>query len=136
MVLPGRNPGPRSQPEAQPGPEYRQSPVWGKRSPRGGQALILVAVEAGAGKGRVSTGRDGEWITLDVGDDGPGLAPEARDKLFQPFAGTARDGGTGLGLVIVRDIMRAHGGDVFLVDGEGTGATFRLKLPADRGDRS
>ena len=94
------------------------------------------AVEAGAGKVRVSTGRDGEWIYLDIADDGPGLAPEARDKLFQPFAGTARDGGTGLGLVIVRDIVRAHGGDVFLVDGEGTGATFRLKLPADRGDRS
>ncbi|MCH8237724.1 MAG: HAMP domain-containing histidine kinase [Proteobacteria bacterium] len=94
------------------------------------------AVEAGAGEVRVSTWREGEWIYLDVADDGPGLTPKARDKLFQPFAGTARDGGTGLGLVIVRDIMRAHGGDVSLLDGEGAGATFRLKLPADRGDRS
>ena len=94
------------------------------------------AVEAGAGEVRVSTWREGEWIYLDVADDGPGLTPKARDKLFQPFAGTARDGGTGRGLGIVRDIMRAHGGDVSLLDGEGAGATFRLKLPADRGDRS
>ena len=59
-----------------------------------------------------------------------------RAKLFQPFAGSAKDGGTGLGLAIVRDIARAHGGDVALVEteGQGKGATFRLTLPADRGD--
>lgn len=92
------------------------------------------ALEAGAGEVRVGARRDGAAIIIEVADDGPGLAPAARDKLFQPFAGSARDGGTGLGLAIVRDIARAHGGDVALVDSpEGhTGATFRLTLPAER----
>ncbi|MBI3113922.1 MAG: HAMP domain-containing histidine kinase [Rhodospirillales bacterium] len=94
------------------------------------------ALEAGAGAVRVGARRDGHWIVIEVADDGPGLAPAARAKLFQPFAGSAKDGGTGLGLAIVRDIARAHGGDVALVEaeGQGKGATFRLTLPADRGD--
>jgi len=98
------------------------------------------AVEAGAREVRVGARRDGRWLVIDVADDGPGLAPAARAKLFQPFAGSAKDGGTGLGLAIVRDIARAHGGDVTLVDSEAPGggrdrgATFRLTLPADRKD--
>ena len=103
--------------------------------------LGLNAVEAGAGRIRVNADEDGGWVSIDIADDGPGLAPEARDKLFQPFAGSARDGGTGLGLVIVRDIARAHGGEVVLLDGEGDGAgeatlggaRFRLRLPIQHG---
>jgi signal transduction histidine kinase len=90
------------------------------------------ALEAGASEVRVSARPDGRWITMDVVDDGPGLPAEAREKLFQPFAGSARDGGTGLGLVIVRDIARAHGGNAELVEGEGPGAAFRIQLPAVR----
>ncbi len=90
------------------------------------------AREAGAKEIRISAKPDGQWICLDMADDGPGLAPEAREHLFQPFAGSAKDGGSGLGLVIVRDIARAHGGDALLVEGDGPGATFRLKLPKDR----
>ena len=79
---------------------------------------------------------DPKWVVIDITDDGPGLPAAARENLFQPFAGSARDGGTGLGLVIVRDIARAHGGDVFLVDEqegqESGGATFRLRLPRAR----
>ena len=100
---------------------------------RGLNNLGQNALEAGAGHVRVSAALEDGWITLDVVDDGPGLAPEAREKLFQPFAGSSRDGGTGLGLVIVRDIVRAHGGDVSLIDPpQGSpfpGAGFRLKLP-------
>ena len=68
-------------------------------------------------------------IVIEVSDDGPGFSEIARQKLFQPFAGSSRDGGTGLGLVIVRDIMRAHGGDVALVSGPDEKTTFRLALP-------
>ncbi len=100
---------------------------------RGLNNLGQNALEAGARNVRVSATREDGWITLDVVDDGPGLAPEAREKLFQPFAGSARDGGTGLGLAIVLDIARAHGGDVSLIDPpEGSpfpGAGFRIKLP-------
>ena len=87
------------------------------------------AVEAGAHTIHVRAAREDRWVCIDVADDGPGLPPMARAKLFQPFAGSAKDGGTGLGLAIVRDIARAHGGDVMLVEGGQTGATFRLKLP-------
>lgn len=87
------------------------------------------AIEAGARAVRVEAAHEGEWVLIDVADDGPGVAPAAREKLFQPFAVSAKDGGTGLGLAIVRDIARAHGGDVMLVEGGQTGTTFRLKLP-------
>jgi signal transduction histidine kinase len=92
------------------------------------------AFEAGAGRVCVGARRVGRRIDIEIADDGPGLTPAAQEKLFQPFAGSAKDGGTGLGLAIVRDIVRAHGGDVALVEpgGQGKGATFRLSLPAER----
>ncbi|NQV84346.1 MAG: HAMP domain-containing histidine kinase [Rhodospirillales bacterium] len=93
------------------------------------------ALEAGAGWVRISAETDAQWISIDVCDDGPGLALKARENLFQPFAGTSRDGGTGLGLVIVRDIARAHGGDVVLAEDETGlgGAVFRIRLPYAEG---
>ena len=90
------------------------------------------ACQAGAGTLGASAQGNAESVTLDIFDDGPGLTPRARASLFQPFAGSTRVGGSGLGLVIARDIMRAHGGDVALLrSGEG-GTTFRLTLPARR----
>ena len=88
------------------------------------------ALQAGAGLIRVAGGREDGRILIDVSDDGPGLPPRAREKLFQPFAGSARDGGTGLGLVIAKDIMRAHGGDLKLMSTGTDGTTFRIELPA------
>ena len=92
------------------------------------------SMEAGAENLRISAKVNNDWILIDVTDDGPGLPAEAKEKLFQPFAGSARDGGTGLGLVIVHDIAKVHGGDVELLDPENAnqGATFRIKLPARR----
>jgi signal transduction histidine kinase len=68
-------------------------------------------------------------FTLDVSDDGPGLPAKARDKLFQPFAGSARAGGTGLGLAIARELVRAHGGELALVQSSAQGTIFRIDLP-------
>ena len=87
------------------------------------------ARQVGASSVRVSARLEDGRIIIDVADDGPGLSDKARGRLFQPFAGSARDGGTGLGLVIARDIMRAHGGDIELVETGASGATFRLSLP-------
>jgi len=69
---------------------------------------------------------------IEVIDDGPGLPPELRPHLFEPFA-VGRKGGTGLGLAIVRDLVHAHNGTVRVVDapesaGE-AGAHFRIELP-------
>jgi len=90
------------------------------------------AIEAKASSVRVEAEyRDGA-VVIDVVDDGPGLEPRARERFFQPFAGAARAGGTGLGLVIALDIMRAHGGSIALLKTDSEGTTFRLELPAFR----
>ena len=97
------------------------------------RALVNLGVNAaqtGASTVQVRAGGEDRLLHLDVIDDGPGLPPKAREKLFQPFAGSARKGGTGLGLVITRDILRSHGGDLVLVDTGDGGTTFRLVLPA------
>ena len=87
------------------------------------------AMEAGAKSVTISAQLDNQHIDILVEDDGPGLPPRARDRLFQPFAGSARPGGTGLGLAIARDLMRAHGGDIKLERSTGEGSCFRLSLP-------
>ena len=72
---------------------------------------------------------DEKFLLVDVSDDGPGMVKTAREGLFKAFAGSARKGGTGLGLVIVRDVMRAHGGEIELLSSDDTGTVFRLRLP-------
>jgi signal transduction histidine kinase len=90
--------------------------------------LAENACYAGASRVRIEA-KPGDPFTVTVSDDGPGLPARARENLFQPFAGSARSGGTGLGLVIARDILRAHGGDIVLVETGDDGTTFRLHLP-------
>ncbi len=92
--------------------------------------LARNAGEAGAKTLTLTAFRAAERVVLRVADDGPGLPPRARERLFQPFVGTARAGGTGLGLVIVRDIAKAHGGEATLVQSDATGAIFEINLPA------
>jgi signal transduction histidine kinase len=53
---------------------------------------------------------------------------KAREHLFEAFQGSSRDGGTGLGLAIAAELIRAHGGDLHLVEGT-IGATFRIAIP-------
>ena len=93
------------------------------------------AIEAGASRVEVSARRGNGRLRIAVADDGPGLTPRARERLFQPFAGSSRSGGSGLGLAIARELMRAHGGDIRLERSTGDGSTFVLELPADAGDR-
>jgi signal transduction histidine kinase len=72
-------------------------------------------------------GEAGRGAFLDVTDDGPGLAPEIRSRVFEPYATTRRVGeGMGLGLAIAKKILLDHGGDLELVASSGAGATFRL----------
>ena len=67
-------------------------------------------------------------ILLEVSDTGPGIPPELRDKLFDPFV-TGRAGGTGLGLSIVQRAVAAHRGLLFLDTENGKGTTFSIYLP-------
>lgn len=66
-------------------------------------------------------------VTIEVADDGPGVAPELQASIFDPLV-TGRSGGTGLGLALARRIAKAHGGEIVLLPSP-TGATFRLTLP-------
>jgi signal transduction histidine kinase len=92
--------------------------------------LAQNAVEAGARHLRVAAAVADRTIAIDIADDGHGLPPRARDNLFRPFFGSARPGGTGLGLAIARELMRAQGGDLVLIESTGSGTVFRLTLPA------
>jgi signal transduction histidine kinase len=94
--------------------------------------LARNAVEAGAHNLRITAARGDGSIAIDIADDGPGLAPRARENLFRPFAASARPGGSGLGLAIARELMRLHGGDLTLVASTGAGTTFRITMPAPK----
>ncbi len=71
-----------------------------------------------------------EGLAIDVIDNGPGLPEAAKQHLFEPFTGSARAGGTGLGLVIVKDLISAHGGTVDVRSTGPEGTVFRVILPA------
>ena len=67
-------------------------------------------------------------LQLTVDDDGPGIPPHRREDVFRPFE-SGMDGGTGLGLTIARDIVRAHGGEIMLEESPMGGLRARLRLP-------
>lgn len=87
------------------------------------------ALQAGATKVEIAAEIGGDRVGVVLRDDGPGLPPRALAHLFQPFAGSARAGGVGLGLAIAREIVRAHGGDLILLENSADGAAFMLELP-------
>ncbi|MBM3516216.1 MAG: HAMP domain-containing histidine kinase [Alphaproteobacteria bacterium] len=92
--------------------------------------LIRNAVEAKGTEIRISMGEDGGYRALFIRDNGPGLPKKALDNLFVPFSGSARSGGSGLGLPIARELLRIQGGDILLKETSPTGTTFVMRLPA------
>jgi two-component system, NtrC family, sensor kinase len=71
------------------------------------------------------------WVGIDVEDSGPGIAPEVREKLFSAFAsGFRAEGGTGLGLLVVRTLIEDAGGRISVGDAPGGGTVFHVELPA------
>jgi signal transduction histidine kinase len=77
---------------------------------------------------RITGRREGGVVVIEIADTGPGFSPRAREHLFEAFSGSSRPGGTGLGLAIAAELIRAHGGEIRLVEGT-IGATFRLTIP-------
>ncbi len=77
---------------------------------------------------RVTGRREGAVAILEVSDTGPGVPQKARDHLFEAFQSSSRPGGSGLGLAIAAELVRAHDGDIHLVEGT-LGATFRIVIP-------
>ncbi|MFO1153952.1 MAG: HAMP domain-containing sensor histidine kinase [Rhodospirillales bacterium] len=95
--------------------------------------LVLNAEHAGAESVRLTAKRERDRLVIEVTDDGPGIPPSVQERLFQPFAASGSDSdGSGLGLVIAREILAAHGGTLGLAATGPTGTTFRIELPARR----
>lgn len=92
--------------------------------------LVLNALQATPAGGRVvlHTAEDEGRLVVAVTDDGEGMSPETREKAFTPFF-TTREGGTGLGLPLVRRIVEQHGGSVELSSRLGGGTTVALTFP-------
>lgn len=84
----------------------------------------------GRGKVSVSAQKQGERVEIRLRDDGPGLPARARERLFQPFQGSTRSTGAGLGLPIARELAQAGGGDLVLETTGPSGTVFLLTLPA------
>jgi signal transduction histidine kinase len=80
------------------------------------------------GRVKVRLARELDKLRLSVSDNGPGIAPEMRGRLFEPYATTKAEG-TGLGLAIVERIVVEHGGEITAGDAPGGGAIFTIKLP-------
>jgi len=88
-------------------------------------APIVIAAE-------VSETETGAWLDLSVRDSGPGIPPEATERIFERFSQLEPSAGTegsGLGLSIVSAIAEAHGGSVLLSGGPGEGSTFTIRIP-------
>jgi signal transduction histidine kinase len=70
-----------------------------------------------------------EGLELDVADTGPGLPSRVQERLFEPFSGSGKADGSGLGLAIARELARAHGGDISVLETSPLGTTFQVRLP-------
>ena len=86
-------------------------------------------------RARVALSQAQGQVTVEIDDDGPGIPPEMREQVFQPFfrleSSRNRDtGGVGLGLSVARTIIRGHGGDISLANRPGGGLRATIVLPA------
>ena len=84
----------------------------------------------------ISAGRAGEKVWMEVSDNGIGIPPEDRSRIFERFyrvdkARSRESGGTGLGLSIAKEIVDRHQGSIALVDRPGPGLTLRIELPVE-----
>jgi signal transduction histidine kinase len=94
--------------------------------------LITNASQAidGDGEVRVTTRADGERVVVDIADNGSGIAADVLPHIFDTYYTTKPKGvGTGLGLPIARDIVRAHGGELSVTTEVGKGTTFSVVIP-------
>jgi PAS domain S-box-containing protein len=98
-----------------------------RSTPAGG--TVVLCVEPWPGRAEARDGRRPRQYCLVVADEGPGIPPELRDRLFERFV-TNRSHGAGLGLAFCKLAVEAHGGEIWAESASGRGATFRFTVPA------
>ncbi len=95
------------------------------------QNLVTNAIQAVGEGGRIILGahvQNEKQLVISVADNGPGIAPELQQKIFEPFV-TTRNSGTGLGLPVARGVAHAHQGDLEMESVVGKGTVFSMRLP-------
>ncbi len=92
--------------------------------------VVKNAFQAMQSKGilRIHTDIDERFVSIAFTDTGGGISPEHMSKIFEPYF-TTKSGGSGLGLLIVRRIVREHGGEIDLASDQGKGLTLTIRLP-------
>jgi signal transduction histidine kinase len=83
----------------------------------------------GGGALRLKVERAGDTVTAEIADNGPGIPPEVRDKVFQLYF-TTKERGSGIGLAMTYRAVQLHNGTVDFTSELGRGTTFRLQFPA------
>jgi signal transduction histidine kinase len=93
--------------------------------------LLRNSLEAIDGKGKIeiTSGFDGDCLQVRIADTGRGIAPDIKEKIFEPFVSTKGKQGTGLGLPICRSIVEAHRGTIRCESEPGKGTVFIVSLP-------
>jgi len=91
----------------------------------------LEAMPAG-GEITISTTLEPDHVIIQVADNGPGISPDIRDHLFQPFVSSGKKNGLGLGLALSRQTVLDHGGDMWVESKSDRGARFFMRLPLRR----
>ena len=97
--------------------------------------LLRNAIEAIHGKGeiRIRSAQEGDWILIQVTDDGVGMSEEQQRQVFRAFYSTKHEG-SGLGLAISQRLVRKHGGELSVESEIGKGSCFSIRLPRDARD--
>lgn len=113
-------------------PPEIEVPVERSRIERAFVNLIANALDAmpEGGVVRISAELDDGAAVVHVEDNGPGIPPEIRSQLFQPFVSSGKRNGLGLGLALSRQTVLEHGGDMWVESAAGRGARFSFRLPA------
>ncbi len=113
-------------------PEEIELPLERHRIERVFLNLISNALEAmpGGGTIRITARMEEGAALIKVEDTGPGISPDIRAQLFQPFVSFGKKGGLGLGLALSRQTVLDHGGDMWVDTAPGEGARFFVRLPA------
>lgn len=93
------------------------------------EAIVAEPAMGGHGRVLVSLETAGESSLITIADTGPGVPERLQARLFQPFMGSGRPGGAGLGLAIARELAQGHGGELALTRTGPDGAVFELRLP-------